>query len=380
MRSKPTPETGAATIDATILTATGRTLREALANARRQFGDRACIVETRSVTRRVADGLGHERLIEVSVCPAPTTDPVPAPAPRAEWPHVELSAAIVSEVERIEALVASLAQDRTVADDARATGFDDYPLGKRLLAAGASLPAARHLRRLYLAERGVDRAVTAEDHLRGLMRTSGGDWTSLAGCHLFLGAPGSGRTDLVLAAAARLKALGRRLLVLSFAPRHRGEVKRLQEEAAARGYDAAILKDAAQLTGGLDYFAQYDVVLIDTPALDGPVMSDPELHDLLSNQEDVHRHMMLPLDTDTMERERVWREARDWNCDWLALSRVDRTSCPGKLVDVLLAAPMALSLLAGGPWPGPAPEIAVPDALLSRILSGTPAARAADAH
>ena len=377
MRSKPTPDS-----DAAIRTVTGRTLREALDNVRREFGDEACIVESRSL------GTGG---VEVRVCPpeaivmtaAPEPNPVEtpkveaAPVPIVDPERERKTAAIEAEIDRIESLVETLSHLRSNETAPQTPGFEDYPLGKRLLGAGASLPAVRHLRRLYQAESGRGGGVSAEAHLRGLIRTSESAWTTLSGCHVFLGDGGAGKTDLILGTAARLRSLGRRPLVLTFAPRHDGEVKRLQAEAAGHGYDAAILRDPGHLAGGLGHFAQYDAVLVDTPAMTGPAIASPDLHGLLAAQEDLHRHMVLPLDIGTDERERLWSVAREWNCDWTALTRLDRTPCPGKLVDVMLAAPMPFSLVAGGAWPGARPEIAAPRTLMARILNGNEAALAA---
>jgi hypothetical protein len=346
---------------------TGQTLQEALDNVRQQFGERACIVETRTASRRDDDGLGHTRLIEVSVVLPAVKTPAEPIAP--ERDRAEISDAIIAEIERIEHLVENL---KPTDDDIPATdgvGFADYALGKALLTAGTSLPAVRHLRRLNVAESGRTDMASARDHLMGLMRTSGGQWETLAGCHLFLGRPGAGKTDLILATAARLKTLDKRVLVLAYAPRHHGEVIRLQEEASARGYDAAILRDAAQLAGGLEYFAQYDAVLIDTPSLGSPALADEELHDLLAGQENIHRHMLMPMDAGLTERELIWGAARDWNCDWFAVTRLDLTKQSGKLVDVLLAAPQPVSLVGGGAWPGTYPDIATPELLISRILT-----------
>jgi len=163
------------------------------------------------------------------------------------------------------------------------------------------------------------------------------------------------------------------VLLLSFAPRHGGEIRRLQEEAAARGYDAAILRDATQLAGGLGYFEQYDAVLIDTPALESAALSDERTRRLLADHDEVHRHLLLPADADLAERERIWSAARAWNCDWLALTRLDLTARAGKLIDILLASPFPLSLVGGGAWPGPGAEIATPAGLLARVLEEIPA-------
>jgi flagellar biosynthesis GTPase FlhF len=373
MLSKRRPETAEHKV-------TGRNLREALDNARRLYGEQACVVDTRNVTRRDENGLGRTQLIEVSLTAPAQVAESPTPAtPRAEV-RVDYARAIAAEVERIEDLVETLRVDDRRRPSVDKAVVEAYPLGRELLAAGASLPAVRHLQRLYRAEVGDDGTQrAAHDHLQGLVRTSGGTWSDVTGCHLFLGGPGAGKTDLVLSLAARLKDQRRRVLVLSFAPRHGGEVRRLQEEAAVRGYDAAILRDAAQLAGGLDYFAQYDAVLIDTPALESDAMTDEATVRLLAGHEDIHRHLVLPVDVDMADRERSWSVARAWNCDWLALSRLDQSTRAGKLVDILLAAPFPLSLIAGGAWPGPGVELATPVSLLGRVLEEVPGGEAAPA-
>ncbi|MBC8425360.1 hypothetical protein H8E07_14665 [bacterium] len=78
--------------------------------------------------------------------------------------------------------------------------------------------------------------------------------------------------------------------------------------------------------------------------------------------------MLLPMDACLTERELIWDAARDWNCYWFAVSRLDLTNQPGKLVDVLLAAPQPVSLIGGGAWPGAHPDIATPELLITRIM------------
>ena len=364
MRSKRQPDTPTHKV-------TGHTLREALQSVRRQYGEQARIVDTRTVSRRDTDGLGHAKLIEVSVAP-PATAPASAgtPARPVANGRNDYARAISAEVERIEDLVAGLRRGLAADCDEGDRGVADYPLGNGLLTVGASRPAVRHLRRLFMAETGgVEDATVARDHLAGLIRTSGGGWRDLAGCHLFLGGPGAGKTDLVLGVAARLRRMKRRVLVLTYAPRHGGEVHRLQEEASSRGYDAAILRDAEQLSDGLERFGTYDAVLIDTPALGSATFTDDASQHTLAGLEEVHRHLLLPVDADLAERERTWQAARAWNCDWLALSRLDLTARVGKLIDILLAAPLPLSLVNAGAWPGPGTEIATSGRILERILS-----------
>jgi hypothetical protein len=43
---------------------------------------------------------------------------------------------------------------------------------------------------------------------------------------------------------------------------------------------------------------------------------------------------------------------RDWNCDWVAFTRLDRTRRTGKLLDILETVPLAVSLLGRDPLHG----------------------------
>jgi len=310
MPTQPRPEHGTSRV-------TGRSLKEALANARRLYGDGVRIAETRGVERRDAKGLGRSRHIEVVVA-LPGAAPEPAPLDRA------------------------------------------------LLAAGASPAAVRHLRRLREAEGARD----PRAHLRAQLRAAGGRWQDLAGVHVFLGGAGAGKSDLVLGAAAALKAAGRKTLVLLLTPRHKGDVRRLQEEAAGRGYDAAVLREAGQFARSLPLLPRYDAVLVDTPCWHGSALRDEALRRFVADHEDLHRHLVLPLDLDLGDRERLWETGRAWNCDWLALTRGDLSARPGRLLDVLLTSPFPASLRATGPWPDDLPAIADAGSLAELCVRG----------
>jgi flagellar biosynthesis GTPase FlhF len=174
-----------------------------------------------------------------------------------------------------------------------------------------------------------------------------------------------------LGTAARLQAVRKKPLVLKLLPRHGGEIRRLQMEAAAQGYDAAIMQKQEQLPACLDHLATYDAVLIDTPSLFGEHFSAAgDLQLFLSQNESFHRHLVVPLDLDFQDASEVWEAGRIWNADWIALSRLDRTRRGGKILDLIERLPLPLSLCSAGPWPETRPHIASADLLVDLIVGG----------
>ncbi len=358
--SRPSPERWPARV-------TAPTLAEALQKARATFGVDACVVDSRAVTVREEEGLGSRRLIEVLVAPPGSGGAAPARPARAPAPGGDLAAALAGEVERIEQLVATLAGAR--GEDRALAG---YPLAGLLQRAGASRPAVERAAARFARQPAADAgdAEAAVAHLRGLLRASASDWRQLGGAHVFLGDAGCGRTDLVLGAAARLRAAGVRTLVLALMPRHGGEIRRLQVEAAEHGYDAAVMHRPEQLLRNAARLDAYGAVLVDTPALfSAPLRDAGELQAFVAESTTLHRHLVVPADMDLREGGELWEAARAWNCDWTAVTRLDRTSRPGRLLDLAGRLPYPFSFVAAGAWPGTAPELARAEALVGRIVA-----------
>ncbi len=359
---------------------TAPTLTEALQRARELHGDDACVIDSRTVTVRQEDGLGQRRVVEVRMAPpgAVGRGQSRRPARRAPAPGSDLADALTHEVERVERLVATLADGGP-----QAGAWGDYPLARTLLRAGASADAvertAASFARLPEAKRNGRDA--ASQHLGSLLRSSASEWPQLGGVHIFLGEAGCGRSDLVLGVAARLAAAGQRPLVLSLLPRHGGEIRRLQLEAAAHGYDAAVMHRPDQFARHADQFGAYGAVLVDTPALlAAPLPAVGELQAFVVGNASFHRHLVLAADADLRERTDLWRAARDWNCDWTAVTRLDRTRLPGKLLDLCTLLPWPISFTAASPWPGSGPELARSDLLVRRLLGGAEGLAAAAAR
>lgn len=361
------------------------TLKEALKEARARYGDEARIIESRAVRLRQEDGLGQERLIEVIVqagAPQSLSELGPRSG-RAPGTSTELLEVIDGEVARIERLVQSLSERRRPSAPLSAELLD-YPLSSLLLAEGTTLETVRQLAGLFAASHAPTQSdlPTAVSHLRTHLRAGSGDWAEFAGCHVFLGDGGAGKSELVLGLAARMSKAGRNVLVLNLLPKHGGEVRRLQLEAAAQSYDAAIIQRGEQITRLAEHLAAYEVVLIDTPALFTAAFSGAgDLQRFIAQNETFHRHFVVPLDLDLREGGELWEAARLWNCDWIAATRLDRCRGAGKLLDLQARLQLPFSVYANGPWPEQEPVLAKADALAALIVreQDSPAAQQARA-
>lgn len=347
--SRRAPDGGPVVIAAPSLATAHRRIRE-------RFGDDAVILSTRSITRRHELGLGQDHGVEVVVQPPGTAGragrgglPSFAPATGAAIPPE-----LLVEIERIESLVEQVAAEyeRGRADEA---WLSRDPAAGALLSAGASPATVRRLQARCAAAlgRAARDAGELRDWLATQLRASNCGWEGFYGCHAFLGDSGCGRSDLVLAAAARLQARGRRTLVLAALPADPGHIHRLQEVAAAGGYDAAVVNEARHLTDAEQHLAGYDAVLVELPRLDHPAMAlGGALHAWLAPHRGFHRHLVVAADRDPGDQPDLSAAARDWNCDWVAFSRLDRTRRPGKLLDLLEAVPLAVSLVGRDPLHG----------------------------
>ncbi|HOX26421.1 MAG TPA: hypothetical protein PLL30_07545 [Candidatus Krumholzibacteria bacterium] len=351
------------------------TLKEALRQVRARYGDEARVIRSRALTRRQPGGLGQQKVVEVLVEPATGGRRlgriVEAPPPAAAaGRRRSLAREIAAEVERIEDLVRQIAVDQA-GRTGRRRPLRGNPVGEALVAAGADPGVVVRLCERCQAETGSssrDRTAMLQ-YLARSLPTGRGTWQDFAGTHVFLGAPGSGRTELVLAAAGSLAGAGRQILVLSVLPRHGGEVRRLQAEAAKHGYDAAVIQKPRQLASAAEHLDGYDAVLLDAPSFAAAHGSpdDGLRRDIVQNPA-FHRHLVFPLDRDLRDCRSLFEEARAWNCDWLALSRVDQTDQRGKILDLLDRLPLPVSLVGDPQWPAGSARIADPGLLTDLIL------------
>lgn len=378
-------------VDGTPAVVTAGTLKEAYKTVREQYGEDAVILGTRTVNRRHELGLGHERQVEVTV-QLPGAAPTPAPAAlghrqatgtldrllsgqQVAGITTDIGADIAREVERIEDLVAAIDEAHTQLAFHSET-IANNALAETLLENGASPDAVNTLLTRFTSETGaaVHDRPAAMTWLTENLRASNCTWDDLYGCHAFLGEAGSGRSDLVLTAAGLLQALGRRTLVLSMMPGNNGDIRRLQIEAASKGFDAAVIKKEVQLAATEKHLTAYDVVLVDMPHLGHDTMAEGGVvHAWLARNTRFHRHLLVPMDKDPRDMDTLNQAARAWNCDWIAVSRTDLTKRPAKLLDLLERVPLPVSLTSSDPARTGHLEIAHSERILDTILGGDPA-------
>jgi len=349
------------------------TLKDALRQGRSRYGEDARVIRSRALTRRQPGGLGQQKVVEVLVEPsAGSRSPLAAaaalPAPGRQ---ATLAREIAAEVERIEDLVRQIAVDQA-GHAGRRRPLRDNAVGEALVNAGADPGVVVRLCERCQAETGAsprDRTAVLQ-YLTRSLHTGRGGWQDFLGTHVFLGAPGAGRPELVLRSAARLANLGRQVLVLNVLPRHGGEIRRLQTEAAKHGYDAAMIQKPSQLVAASEHLGRYEVVLFDGPPFGAPhAAADGALRrDIIQNPA-FHRHFVFALDRDLRDCRSLLEDARAWNCDWLALSRVDQCELRGKILDLLDRLPLPVSLVGASDWPDGAPRIADPGVLTELILN-----------
>jgi len=130
-------------------------------------------------------------------------------------------------------------------------------------------------------------------------------------------------------------------------PEHEGVIARLQSEAAARGFDAAVVRREDQLQVCEDHFANYDVVLMDMPDFESPALeSGPGVRDWVASHPGLHRHLVFDLAMDLEADPALGSRARSWNCDWVALVSQRTFGRKAKFLDLLEIASLPVSLMA----------------------------------
>lgn len=369
--------------DAQTAVVTAPNLKDAYRRVRREFGGNAVILGTRSLTRRQDGGLGRERVVEVIVqgpqgagAAAAGRPGSGAPARPSVHRDADPGTGLMAEVARIEELAESIQEQVRACLPAAAEVLRD-PAARLLLAAGVRPETVQRLVPRFAAEHGDPAAGPQELQawLARQVRAANCAWEAFGGCHAFLGYAGADRSELALATAARMHALGRQTLLLVLFPEHAGQVRRLQTEAARHGYDAAVLQKESQLQRCESHLARYDVVLAELPDMERPLMQrEGPIHRWLAPNPGFHRHLVAPLDSDPQDLPDLREESRHWNCDWLALTRTRRCRRPGKILDVVEGLPLPVSLLLAGGAGDEAPAVAHSQELAALALGRQAAA------
>ncbi|MCP4292330.1 MAG: hypothetical protein GY780_10925 [bacterium] len=333
---------------------TASTLKGAYKKVKAEFGDDAVILGSRTVTKRQPDGLGHEKIVEVMVQDPGGHTRKPESANQifqALGQSVSHENALQNdmetEVERIEELVRSITRDFDKLDPSSAI-IRNNPLAESLVNGGADPRTITKLLTRFTSETGhaSNDRVAALSWLGESLKASNCDWEGFYGCHAFLGSWGTGQSEMILATASRLQELGRRTLVLNVMPENRGQIRQLQVEASQSGFDAAVIQKPRQLTKSEEHLKRYDVVLVDMPNLDHSAMvTGGVLHGWLATNATFHRHMLISSNQDPRDMNSITMAAKNWNCDWLGLTRMEQTGLPAKILDFSDINPLPISLM-----------------------------------
>ena len=353
-----------------------KTLDLAMRRAKEQFGSDSIVVDTRNVTRKDPDGMGIRSFVELIV--EPTGAVPPRSLERAPGNDVAVyeeanppSARVRSvqrEIDRIERLIRSI--DKT---EAKLQSFNSsYPLGDALMSSGVSSGSLRVLQSEF--EERVPASMQAEPdaarmHLLDYLKCARTEsFEDISGPHVFMGSAGSGKTSLIIKLTAELVRVGKKTAVVIVAPYHSGEIRRMEEAASALTIDAAVAHNYADLEAALACYEKHDAVLIDTPCVlsrKSPAVT--ELFDKLKNTNNIFKHYVCSLTNDGDFLFGELELFRSWNCDFLAVSKVDLVKKCGKIVEIVVNGDVFFSFVSYEEADGPGVQIATPGLLLNLI-------------
>jgi flagellar biosynthesis GTPase FlhF len=353
---------------------TGPSLSETFKKVRRAYGPEAVIAGSRTRSRRKDRGYGTEQVVEVTV---DTTGQLESPRRDSAATIDGMTSQIRYEVERLEKLVDDITEPKIEPEIPTAETAAD-PLTEFLLENGASAGAVRKMLTRFTVETGLpmtDRPGIVT-WLGGYLEAGDTTLTEWQGNHAFLGENSGDRLDLVLHLAKRMTEAGRKVLAISILPDPDRDVTRFQNTASAAGFDAAVVRDCDQLEHFENHLDSYDLILTDLPALMDPAMAENSpLQQWLASNTRFQRHLMIPMDRDFQDLDDLRDAARLWNCDSLALTRLEGTRRPAKLLDLVDALPLPVSVMSGNSTDTGFLEDATPARLLDTILGTKTAPR-----
>ena len=355
-------------VDGNMTVVTGRTLSETFKLVRQEFGPDAVISGSRTNTRRKSSGWGTEQVVEVLVENPGSSGAGSAPS---SSDQNQVTADIRREVERLEKMVEEICDGETVGTTPMSAAVVN-PLGEFLVDNGASEQAVARMLTRFSGETGSaqDDRPAALAWLSSYLGSGNLSLADFTGTHAFLGEHTGDRLNLVLHLARRMTQLGQRVLVVSIMPDSDRHLPLLRSLATEAGHDAAVIQDPDQL-GEIDsHIQEYDLVLLDMPALTDSVFEEGgTIHKWLAGNLQIQRHLQVPMDRDFLDLADLRDAAREWNCDSLALTRLDGTRRPAKILDLIDTIPLPVSILSENTLGKGYLEAATAELLLDRVLA-----------
>ncbi|MCP4145471.1 MAG: hypothetical protein GY752_09340 [bacterium] len=312
------------------ITFRGKSMTDVYDKIHRQVGSDAQLLDCRMASEKTPSGLGQRSIVEVLVVD-----------PKSKNNHdisrkPATSAIVESEVLKIEKLIESVEKQY---EEKNTLSFylNSYPLSNELRKAGVSTITTLDIARKFIgSSKGLSKSEAVRD-LSSRIKTSGSSWDLFIGYHMFKGKPGSGKTELLIGAATKLKNAGKKVLVVSLNPAHEGKVIQLQESAKLTGFDAAIMRDSKHLSGCHEYFSNYDAVLIDTDNLDDASE--------ITHHSAIHKHFVISADVDTKIINQLLEYADNQEFDWLAIGRGDLAANRGQLFELAIKSNIPVSMM-----------------------------------
>lgn len=353
-------------------------LEAAMREAKVKFGPGVKVVGSKTVKVKDPDGMGVRSCIELEL------EAVPMPEGKEKpWEGVTVEKIgaraggrirrLREQVDRIEKLIASVAE----AEEKLRTLEPHNPLARELAAAGVTPASIRQLESSFEdnvpPSRWQDRALAREFIGSYLRCTKAARVGEISGLHAFLGGAGAGKTTMVIKLARALVQEGAEVALVTLAPFHSGEIKRIEQAAQALMMDAMAASNYRELARALHLYADKEIVLVDTPCPFSRREGEAgEVFARLGEAEHVYKHFVFPLTEDPAFLRDQVDLARDLRCDFAALSKVDLSRSTGRVLDLALHGAPTFSLVSLDGSPDGGLALAKPAMLIDLIAPRKP--------
>ena len=188
-----------------------------------------------------------------------------------------------------------------------------------------------------------------------------------SGVHAIAGPAGSGKTLMVarLAKAAASRKGAESVAVISYCDQRAGAWSQIQMLCAQSGVDCLRAADADTLRMLLAELGTKKLILIDTPGVE--VAS--KIEEIKGCAKDLSCHLILPADVSSTTARKYLLDPRlQWNS--LMVSRMDESTQPWALIQLLCEHPVALSAASTSPLTGEAAKALLASELVALALKG----------
>ena len=335
------------------------TLKEALAQVRRDLGGGAVILNTREVRRRRLFGLGRRELIEVTAADSLASAPPPSKAPRPSVASGALHTQFGEQLSRLHSMVEDLSRHGRLEHLLPELPAELVPTYATLLEAEVPEVLARRLVR-HVAERLEPDEAHRPDAIRDALRDAvesclpiAPPIAAVAGMRrvvALVGPTGVGKTTTVAKLAANCKLVhGLRPGLLTVDTYRIAAVEQLRTYAEIIDLPLAVANSPGDMRRAMDELGDVDIILIDTAGRSPrDEVKIRELSDFLAEARPDEVHLVLS----AVAGERSLRAAVDRfsvvRADRLILTKLDEADGLGGVLAVIGQANRPVSYLTTG--------------------------------